>query len=72
MDKRIIILFAAVSLCLTILAQSTAREEITANRYLCGSNYLDYDRHPATKPLTPAPKDYEPFFLSHYGRHGSR
>jgi len=64
--------FAAVGLCLTILAQNTAREEIAANRYLCGSNYLDYDRHPATKPLTPAPKDYEPFYLSHYGRHGSR
>jgi hypothetical protein len=72
MDKRMITFFAAVGLCLTILAQNTAREEIAANRYLCGSNYLDYDRHPATKPLTPAPKDYEPFYLSHYGRHGSR
>lgn len=23
-------------------------------------------------PLTPAPKGYEPFYISHYGRHGSR
>ena len=22
--------------------------------------------------LTPAPKGYDPFYLSHYGRHGSR
>ena len=60
--------------CLPMMAQSakTAREEIAANRYLCGSNYLDYDNHPATKPLTAAPKGYEPFYMSHYGRHGSR
>lgn len=24
------------------------------------------------KPLTPAPKGYKPFYLTHYGRHGSR
>jgi hypothetical protein len=59
-------------LCLTVLAQTSAREEIAANRFLCGSNYLDYDRYPATKPLTPAPEGYEPFYMSHYGRHGSR
>ena len=29
-----------------------------------------YDCSP--KPLTPAPKGYEPVYISHYGRHGSR
>lgn len=50
----------------------TAREEIKANRYLAGSNYLDYDRAYGRDALTPAPRGYEPFYMSHYGRHGSR
>ncbi len=37
---------------------------------LTASNYLAYPD--PVKPLTPAPKGYEPFYLSHYGRHGSR
>lgn len=56
---------------LTTSAQ-TAREEIEANKYLAGSNYLDYNRQMTTQPLTPAPKGYTPFYMSHYGRHGSR
>ena len=57
--------------CLSATAQ-TAREEIRENIFLAGSNYLDYDHQLATEPLTPAPKGYEPFYMSHYGRHGSR
>jgi hypothetical protein len=71
MKKTIILLLLGV-LCLSVQAQKTAREEIAANPYLSGSNYLDYDRYPATKPLTESPKGYEPFYMSHYGRHGSR
>ena len=52
--------------------ETSAKNEIAANRYLAGSNYLDYDRQLSTKPLTPSPKGYEPFYMSHYGRHGSR
>ncbi len=69
--KRIVTLLFAAGLCLTIQAQ-TARDEIAANPYLSGSNYLDYDRQLSTKKLTPTPKGYEPYYLSHYGRHGSR
>ena len=50
----------------------TAKEEIAANPYLCASNYLDYDHQLAEQPLTPAPLGYVPFYMSHYGRHGSR
>jgi len=50
----------------------TAREEIADNPYLAGSNYLDYDRQLPTQKLTHAPKGYEPYYLTHYGRHGSR
>ena len=52
--------------------ETSAKDEIAANRYLAGSNYLDYDRQLTDKALTPAPKGYEPFYMSHYGRHGSR
>ena len=52
--------------------ETSAKDEIAANRYLAGSNYLDYDRQLTDKALTPAPKSYEPFYMSHYGRHGSR
>ena len=56
---------------MTMTAQ-TAREEINANKYVAGSNYLDYDRLFTPQALTPAPKGYVPFYMSHYGRHGSR
>ena len=73
--KHIILLLAVSALALPMQAQTattSARQEISDNIYLSGSNYLDYDRQLATQPLTPAPKGYEPFYMSHYGRHGSR
>ena len=81
--KKSLLLSMAIIYSMATLAQSTcemkapafetsAIKEITANRYLAGSNYLDYDRQLPTKPLTPAPKGYVPFYMSHYGRHGSR
>ena len=54
------------------LFETSAKDEIAANRYLAGSNYLDYDRQLTDKALTPSPKGYEPYYMSHYGRHGSR
>lgn len=69
--KRLTGLLLTCCMVLTMSAQ-TAREEIKANKFLSASNYLDYDNYPATKPLTPAPKGYEPYLMNHYGRHGSR
>ena len=81
--KKNLLLFIAIGYSMTIQAQSvsemrapgfetSAKDEIAANHYLSGSNYLDYDRQLTTKALTPAPKGYVPFYMSHYGRHGSR
>lgn len=53
----------------TIQAQ-TPREDFKRDITLSASNYVAY-RGPQ-KQLTPAPKGYKPFYLSHYGRHGSR
>ena len=69
--KKIFTLLYAAGLCLSLQAQ-TARDEIAANPYLAGSNYLDYNRQLSTDKLSPAPKGYEPYYLTHYGRHGSR
>ena len=75
--KKTVLLFLSIGCTIasqaqTPLFETSAKDEIAANRYLAGSNYLDYDRQLPTKPLTPAPKGYEPFYMSHYGRHGSR
>ncbi len=72
------LLLLAIGFAMTVQAQNapvfetSAKDEIAANHYLAGSNYLDYNRQLSEKPLTPCPKGYEPFYMSHYGRHGSR
>ena len=50
----------------------TVAQEFAANKFLSASNYLEYDRQMTKQALTPAPAGYKPFYLSHYGRHGSR
>lgn len=77
MIKRFVLMMA-IGCAMAVQAQkapvfeTSAKEEIMANRFLAGSNYLDYDRQLPTKALTPTPKGYEPYYMSHYGRHGSR
>ena len=70
--KRLTLMMMMAAAMATTMTAQTAREEIEANKYVAGSNYLDYDRLFTPQALTPAPKGYEPFYLSHYGRHGSR
>ena len=57
-------------LATTIWAQ-TAYDTIVSNRYFSASNYCVYPINPSKK-LTPPPSGMQPFYLSHYGRHGSR
>lgn len=47
------------------------REMIKQNNRLAALNYLAYPDNDLP-PLTPAPTGYEPFFINHYARHGSR
>ena len=73
MKKRIaFVLFFSAQLSLITLTAQTAREDIARNKWLAGSNYLDYDRQLPDFNYTKAPKGYVPFYMSHYGRHGSR
>lgn len=48
----------------------TTREELLSHIELTAGNYANYPV--PTGHLTPAPEGYEPFYISHYGRHGSR
>jgi hemoglobin-like flavoprotein len=63
-------------LCLVILLftsflqAQTTKEEFQSNRLFAGGLYCPYlYDHPVS---TPAPDGYVPFYISHYGRHGSR
>lgn len=54
----------------TTIAQ-TSKKEIFNDIYRTGSNYFAYPG-PKAQKLTKAPEGYTPFYISHYGRHGSR
>lgn len=69
MKKKTLSLLIFSFSVLTSFAQ-TAKEEIYADILKSGSNHMAYQV--PTTPLTRAPKGYEPFYMSHYGRHGSR
>lgn len=70
MDKLLLLVLSFLLFQSPLEAQ-TARDEIRNNVCLSASNYLAYPG-PSQKKLTPAPKGYSPFYISHYGRHGSR
>ena len=55
--------------CLGVNAQTTF-EEISADLNKAGGVYFAYPT--VETKQTPAPKGYKPFYVSHYGRHGSR
>ena len=52
-------------------AAQTTKKELLKDINRTGGVYLIYPG-PSQKALTPAPAGYEPFYISHYARHGSR
>lgn len=69
MKRRFALFIALCAITLGLSAQNTL-EEIRQNKELAGGNMAVYPV--PTESLTPAPKGYQPFYLSHYARHGSR
>ena len=59
----------AAGLCLAAQAQ-TSRTELMAHLDLATGNYCNYPN--PSGHITPAPDGYEPFYVTHYGRHGAR
>ncbi|MBR5685260.1 MAG: histidine-type phosphatase [Muribaculaceae bacterium] len=59
------------TLLVSITLTAGVREDFKANPKLSANNYQAY---PTTgfPAITAAPEGYEPFFINHYGRHGSR
>ncbi|MCQ2204560.1 MAG: histidine-type phosphatase [Bacteroidales bacterium] len=66
---RGMLLMGAMAISLVASAQ-TAFEEISQNPNKAGGVYYAYPGPTTTQ--TAAPKGYKPFYISHYGRHGSR
>jgi len=67
---RKLLLFALLALTNTSVCAQNIREELKHDIIKAGSNYYAYQG--PTRPLTPAPAGYKPFYLSSYARHGSR
>ena len=67
--KRLLLFLTAV-ISLSCAAQN-AFDFITKNRNFSASNYCIYPD--SIQPqMTPPPAGKQPFYISHYGRHGSR
>ena len=69
--KRFLFILSALCIATVAFAQ-TSREDIDANPHLAISTHSVYAGQIYSKPIVKAPKGYEPFYISHYGRHGSR
>lgn len=78
MNKKCAILAALVSLMAALLCPSSPSRAQVPD--VIGIVSADRDKIAGVEgpyrfdaaPLTPAPKGYTPFYISHYGRHGSR
>ena len=75
MKKRLLLLVLSVLAGgFAAFAQTASDEQLAAyiheNLYRAGVNTSPYEYLPTAE--TPVPKGYKPFYISHYGRHGSR
>ena len=70
---RLLLIIAVFCVSAGLNAQEyrTAEEEIQKDIHCSGSQYLAYPG-PRQVRLTEAPQGMRPFYISHYGRHGSR
>lgn len=72
-NRRHLIILSIIfcPLSISVAFAQTSKKEIFGDIYRTGSNYFAYPG-PKAKALTKAPEGYVPFYISHYGRHGSR
>lgn len=69
--KRFLIILPLLFAAIATMAQ-TSREIIDAHPHLVIPTQAVYAGSIFARPIAEAPKGYEPFYISHYGRHGSR
>ncbi len=68
--KRILVLFFALFGISASSHAESIRQAIAADPNLAGGIYTAYTV--TEQPIVSAPDGYKPFYISHYGRHGSR
>ncbi len=68
--KRILTFSLLMALCLSLGAQNDIVRLLAENPDRATNNMHSYEFDPIVD--TPAPKGFKPFYISHYGRHGSR
>ena len=68
--KKILSILLALAACLSVAAQEDAVRLFAENPDRASNNMHVYEFDPIYD--TPAPKGFKPFYISHYGRHGSR
>ena len=69
MIKKLLLLLVLALTCLNLVAG--VRDDMRTNPLLAANNYRAYPDD-SLPTLTAAPAGYEPFYIDHYGRHGSR
>ena len=72
MISKKLIIISTVAGCFLIspIQAQTSKAELRAHMELASGNYCNYPTPSGN--VTPAPAGYEPFYVSHYGRHGAR
>lgn len=70
MRLKQLLLCGMMWMCCVHLGAQTSKEEMFSTIEKTGGVYWAYPLDFA--PQTRAPKGYKPFYVSHYGRHGSR
>ena len=71
MRLKLTLAIAAIAAA-TLAPAQPPKQAFKADIRLSASNYLAYPGPSPRKALTPAPDSLRPFYISHYGRHGSR
>lgn len=72
MKRTLILLLLLLCVSTSVVLAQTAREEIDAHPHIAMATHSVYASPYYFQPIANAPKGYKPFYISHYGRHGSR
>lgn len=70
-DMRRFFIIVAVAVLGALALQAGVRDDFKAHPKMSANNYQAYP-DTVLPAITAVPEGYEPFFINHYGRHGSR
>lgn len=69
--RKTVIFASLLAFAISLQAEIIPKEGINSDNVKKFAGSL-YEYEDPTTPLTPAPKGFKPFYLTHFGRHGSR